>query len=232
MSGLGSGEVAARVAAVRERVARACARVGRDPAEVRLIAVSKTFGPEAVVEALAAGVTDFGENRVQEALGKQAAVAELAAVRGLSGPTWHLVGHLQSNKARAAVGAFAILHGIDSVRLLDVLDRWAPSRPVRVLLEVNVAGEATKFGLAPSELPAVVAHARELVGVELAGLMTVAPRVTDPEEVRPVFRRLAALARDHGLRELSMGMTDDFEVAIEEGASMVRVGRAIFGERR
>ncbi|WP_322818252.1 YggS family pyridoxal phosphate-dependent enzyme [Tepidiforma sp.] len=232
MSVLGSGEIAARVAAVRERVGRACARVGRDPAEVRLIAASKTFGPEAVVEALAAGVTDFGENRVQEALGKQAAVAELAAVRGLSAPTWHLVGHLQSNKARAAVGAFAILHGIDSVRLLDVLDRWAPGRPVRVLLEVNVAGEPTKFGLAPSELPAAVARARGLVGVELVGLMTVAPRVADPEEVRPVFRRLAALARDHGLRELSMGMTDDFEVAIEEGASMVRVGRAIFGGRR
>lgn len=232
MSVLGSGEIAARVGTVRERVERACARVGRDPAAVRLVAVSKTFGPEAVVEALAAGVTDFGENRVQEALGKQAVVAELAAARGLSAPTWHLVGHLQSNKARAAAGAFAILHGIDSVRLLDVLDRWAMSRPVRVLLEVNVAGEATKFGLAPSELPAVVAHARGLVGVELVGLMTVAPRVSDPEEVRPVFRRLADLAREHGLRELSMGMTDDFEVAIEEGASMVRVGRAIFGGRR
>ncbi|MER3460679.1 MAG: hypothetical protein C4303_05965, partial [candidate division GAL15 bacterium] len=163
------------------------------------------FRPEAVVEALAAGVTDFGENRVQETLGKQATVAEMAAVRVLSAPTWHLVGHLQTNKARAAAGAFAILHGVDSVRLLDVLDRWAPGRPVRVLLEVNVAEEATKFGLAPSELPAVVARARGLVGVELMGLMTVAPRVADPEEVRPVFRRLADLAREYGLRELSMG---------------------------
>jgi pyridoxal phosphate enzyme (YggS family) len=231
MSATGLSGLAARVAAVRERIAQACARAGRDPGGVRLIAVSKTFGPEAVVEALAAGVTDFGENRVQEALAKQAAVAALAAERGLAGPTWHLVGHLQSNKARAAAGAFAILHGIDSVRVLDLLDRGAPGRPVRVLLEVNVAGEATKFGVSPGDLPAIVAHARTLPGIELAGLMTVAPRAANAEEVRPVFRALAELGRAHELRELSMGMTDDFEVAIEEGATMVRIGRAIFGER-
>ncbi len=220
-----------RVAEVRQRIARACERAGRDPREVRLIAVSKTFGPEAVAEALAAGVADFGENRVQEALPKIAAVAELAAERGLPAPRWHMVGHLQSNKARAAAEAFAILHGIDSTRLLDVLDRAAGDRTIPVLLEVNVAGEATKYGFAPGDVPAAVAHARGLSRVRVEGLLTVAPPARDPEEVRPVFRELARLARASGLRELSMGMTGDFEVAIEEGATMVRIGRAIFGER-
>lgn len=219
------------IAGVRQRIALACERAGRDPGEVRLIAVSKTFGPDAVAEALAAGVTDFGENRVQEALPKVAAVAELAATRGLPAPRWHMVGHLQSNKARAAAGPFAILHGIDSTRLLDVLERAAGDRTIPVLLEVNVAGEATKYGFAPGEVGAAVAHARGLSRVRVDGLMTVAPPARDPEEVRPVFRELARLARAHGLRELSMGMTGDFEVAIEEGATMVRIGRAIFGER-
>jgi len=225
-----AGSIGERAAAVRERIARACARAGRDPASVRLIAVSKTFGPEAVAEALAAGIREFGENRVQEALAKIPAVAELAAQRGLPAPTWHLVGHLQTNKARAAAGAFAILHGIDSTRLLQALDR-AAAAPTRVLLEVNVAGEPTKFGFAPEDVAGAVALAQTLPHIEVAGLMTVAPRAEDPEAVRPVFRRLAELARELGLPELSMGMTEDFEVAIEEGATIVRIGRAIFGER-
>lgn len=225
-----AGSIAERAAAVRERIARACARAGRDPASVRLIAVSKTFGPEAVAEALAAGIREFGENRVQEALAKIPAVAELAAQRGLPAPTWHLVGHLQTNKARAAAAAFAILHGIDSTRLLQALDR-AAAAPTRVLLEVNVAGEPTKFGFAPEDVAGAVALAQTLPHIEVAGLMTVAPRAEDPEAVRPVFRGLAELARQLGLPELSMGMTEDFEVAIEEGATMVRIGRAIFGER-
>jgi pyridoxal phosphate enzyme (YggS family) len=225
-----AGSIAERAAAVRERIARACARAGRDPASVRLIAVSKTFGPEAVAEALAAGIREFGENRVQEALAKIPAVAELAAQRGLPAPTWDLVGHLQTNKARAAAGAFAILHGIDSTRLLQALDR-AAAAPTRVLLEVNVAGEPTKFGFAPEDVAGAVALAQTLPHIEVAGLMTVAPRAEDPEAVRPVFRGLAELARQLGLPELSMGMTEDFEVAIEEGATMVRIGRAIFGER-
>lgn len=225
-----AGSIAERAAAVRERIARACARAGRDPASVRLIAVSKTFGPEAVAEALAAGIREFGENRVQEALAKIPAVAELAAQRGLPAPTWHLVGHLQTNKARAAAGAFAILHGINSTRLLQALDR-AAAASTRVLLEVNVAGEPTKFGFAPEDVAGAVALAQTLPHIEVAGLMTVAPRAEDPEAVRPVFRGLAELARQLGLPELSMGMTEDFEVAIEEGATMVRIGRAIFGER-
>ncbi len=228
VSAVGIGE---RLAAVRERIALACERSGRDPGEVRLIAVSKGQPAEAVIAALAHGQVDFGENRVQEALGKMAAVAEATKERGLPRPVWHLIGHLQSNKVRAvAGGGFAILHGIDSLRLLEMVDRAAaPVQPV--LLEVNVAGEATKFGVAPEQVGAIVARARELAGVRLCGLMTVAPRVADPEEVRPVFRALRELAERHGLAELSMGMTDDFEVAIEEGATMVRIGRALFGER-
>ncbi len=236
--GVSAGGIGERLAAVRERIALACERSGRDPGEVRLIAVSKGQPAEAVIAALAHGQVDFGENRVQEALGKMAAVAEATKERGLPRPVWHLIGHLQSNKVRAvAGGGFAILHGIDSLRLLEMVDRAAaPVQPV--LLEVNVAGEATKFGVAPEQVGeapeqvgAIVARARELAGVRLCGLMTVAPRVADPEEVRPVFRALRELAERHGLAELSMGMTDDFEVAIEEGATMVRIGRALFGER-
>ncbi len=229
--GVTAGGIGERLAAVRDRMVRACERSGRDPGEVRLIAVSKGQPAEAVIEALVAGQVDFGENRVQEALGKMAGVVEATNERGLPRPVWHLIGHLQSNKVRAvAGGGFAILHGIDSLRLLEMLDRAAaPVQPV--LLEVNVAGEATKFGVAPEQVGAIVARARELAGVRLCGLMTVAPRVADPEEVRPVFRALRELAERHGLAELSMGMTDDFEVAIEEGATMVRIGRALFGER-
>ncbi len=229
--GVTAGGIGERLAAVRDRMVRACERSGRDPGEVRLIAVSKGQPAEAVIEALVAGQVDFGENRVQEALGKMAGVVEATNERGLPRPVWHLIGHLQSNKVRAvAGGGFAILHGIDSLRLLEMVDRAAaPVQPV--LLEVNVAGEATKFGVAPEQVGAIVARARELAGVRLCGLMTVAPRVADPEEVRPVFRALRELAERHGLAELSMGMTDDFEVAIEEGATMVRIGRALFGER-
>lgn len=222
-------EIARRVELVRARIAAACERAGRNPADVRLIAVTKGQPAEAVAAALAAGVTDIGENRVQEGLAKIAAVAELAGADAARA-RWHLIGHLQSNKARAAAGTFAILHGIDSVRLLELLDRVAPA-PVRVLLEVNVAGEATKFGVAPGEVGFVLEQARGLERAQVEGLMTVAPRVQDPEEVRPVFRELRRLAELHGLRALSMGMTDDFEVAIEEGATMVRIGRAVFGER-
>jgi pyridoxal phosphate enzyme (YggS family) len=223
-------EIAGRVAQVRERVARACSRAGRDAGTVRIVAVSKGNGPEAVVAALESGIIDFGENRVQEALVKMPAVAELARLRGLPAPKWHFVGHLQSNKVGAAVGCFAILQSVDSIRLLDLVDRAAASS-TQVLLEVNVAGEATKFGLAPGDVAEAVAHARGLSRVEVAGLMTVAPRVADPGQARPVFAALRELAESLGLKELSMGMTDDFEVAIEEGATMVRIGRAIFGER-
>ena len=217
--------VAERVAAVRVRIVRACERVGRDAATVRLIGISKTWPAEAVIQAYEAGLRDFGENRVQEALAKIAALAD----RGLE-PAWHLVGHLQTNKVRAAVGAFAILQSVDSERLLEAIS-MASDRPVRIMIEVNVSGEETKFGVAPARLPGILVTAAALPNIVVEGLMTVAPRFGSPDEARPVFRELRCRAETYGLHALSMGMTDDYEVAIEEGATHVRVGRAIFGER-
>lgn len=223
------GTVAAGVAAVRTRIAAACARAGRDPADVTLVAVTKTWPAEVAAEAARAGASDLGENRVQEALAKVAAWPG-----GVSPPRWHLVGHLQTNKVRAAVGRFAILHAVDSERLLLAIERAASEAGIRqkVMIEVNVAAEPTKFGVAPRELRPLLAAAAALPAVQVSGLMTVAPPVPEPERARPVFRELRELARANGLPCLSMGMTGDFEVAIEEGATHVRVGRAIFGERQ
>ena len=223
--------IAANAAAVRERIERACERAGLDPRGVTLVAVSKTHGPGAVLAALDAGITDFGENRVQEAIAKFEAVRAMGP-EASARPRFvtHLVGNLQTNKVRAALGAFAILHAVDSERLLRAIDAAAMST-ARVMIEVNVSAEATKHGIAPEELGGLLAVADLLPGVTVEGLMTVAPRVRDPEATRPVFRSLARLAGEHGLSSLSMGMTEDFEVAIEEGATHVRVGRAIFGER-
>jgi pyridoxal phosphate enzyme (YggS family) len=218
-------DVAANLALVRARVATACGRASRDPATVTLVGVTKTV-PAAVIQgAIEAGLTDVGENYVQEALAKRAALAGAA-----SDVRWHLIGHLQSNKAAAALEAFDMIQAVDSVRLAQALSRRA-SRLVPVLLEVNVAGEASKIGFAPAEVATAVAEVSKLPGLDLRGLMTVAPAVEDANAVRPVFRTLRALARANGLSELSMGMTGDFEVAIAEGATMIRVGRAIFGER-
>ena len=172
-----------------------------------------------------AGLRHFGENRVQEALPK---IAE-AAGAGVEA-TWRLVGHLQSNKARAAAGAFDAIDSVDSAKLLARLNAAAPA-PRAVRLQVNVAAAPQKQGVAPEETGALVAAARACANLRLRGLMAIAPIANDPEDVRPVFRALRLLAKRHGLPELSMGMTDDFEVAIEEGATLVRVGRAIFGER-
>lgn len=226
-----SSTIAANLARVRERIAAACERVDRDPSGVTLIAVTKTWPAEAVLEALTAGVTDFGENRVQEGLPKAAAVELAARKSQLAIPAWHFIGHLQTNKVRDALRFASYIHSVDSEKLLRTISNVAIA-PVDVFLEVNVAGEESKFGFSPSEVPEAVALARSLHGNRLAGLMTVAPRVTDPEEARPVFRALAALAREHALAHLSMGMTDDYEIAIEEGATHIRVGRAIFGERQ
>ncbi len=210
---------------VRERIAAACERAGRSPDEVTLVAVTKGFPAAAVAEAYDAGLRDFGENRVQEAVPK----IEALAASGRS-PRWHLVGHLQTNKVKLAVGLFAILHSVDSVRLAQAISRHA-RKAVPILLEVNVAQEASKFGFSPQELPSALDEIARLPKLEVRGLMTVAPLTDDPETVRPVFRRLRELRDAAALQELSMGMTDDFEVAIEEGATMVRVGRAIFGPR-
>jgi pyridoxal phosphate enzyme (YggS family) len=228
--------IAERVAAVRERIARAAERASRSPAAVRLVAVSKTHPAEAVRTAFAAGVRDFGENRVQEAEPKIAATSDLAD----AGASWHLVGHLQSNKARRAAALFGLVQSIDSVELALRLARAGEEtgRPVRGLVEVDLAGEATKFGLPEAELLTALRALRGQAGLRLEGLMVLPPFLEDADAARPYFRRLRAL-RDQALGEgllaageLSMGMSHDFEAAIEEGATMVRVGTAIFGERR
>jgi PLP dependent protein len=225
-------DFAGRLEAVRERIERAAARAGRAPKDITLIAVTKTHPAGAVLEALEAGLDQFGENRVQEGVAKAAEVANSLDGRfpALPAPTWHLIGHLQTNKVRAAVGTFAILHSVDSERLLRAIS-GAASTPVQVMIEVNVAAEPQKYGIAPDGLPALAALARELPNIDLRGLMTVAPHSESVESTRPVFRQMADLAKQEGLAELSMGMTNDFEVAIEEGATHVRVGRALFGER-
>jgi PLP dependent protein len=218
-------DIAARLAAVRRRIDAARERGRHAATDVTLVGVTKTHPVEAIVAAHEAGLTDVGENRVQEARAK---IEDLRS-RGVT-PAWHLVGHLQTNKVGAALSLFDILHGVDSERLARAISQRA-SRPVRVLLEVNVAGEPSKFGVAPADVAGMAERVGALPGIELLGLMTVAPQADDPEDVRPVFRTLRGLRDAAGLRELSMGMTDDFEVAVEEGATIVRVGRAIFGPR-
>lgn len=224
--------IAERVAAVRARIAQAAARAGRNPASVTLVAVSKTAPAHRVYAAYLTGIRDFGENRVDEALAKQ---DELP-----SDSVWHMIGHIQSRKARDVVGRFALVHSLDSLGLAETLQRRAEVANARasVLLEVNVAGEESKYGFALADVAAAVGSVGRLDRLDVRGLMTMAPIVADPEAARLVFRALREL-RDRlraeypalDLDELSMGMTDDFEVAIEEGATLVRVGRAIFGER-
>ena len=215
--------IAERVAHVRQRVERAAERAGRSPADVTIVAVSKSFPSQAIEEAVAAGIAHVGESRVQEAAAKIPGLRRLPV-------TWHLVGHLQANKAKTAVELFDIIHSVDSLHLAEVLSHRA-QRPLPVLLEVNAAGETSKFGFPPSEVAAAAQAVARLPHLDLRGLMTVAPWASDPEAVRPIFRHLRRLRDALGLPELSMGMTDDFEVAIEEGATLVRIGRAIFGER-
>ena len=217
--------IAANLRVVRGRIAAACERAGRAPHDVTLVGISKTHDASVVAEAYRAGLRDFGENRIQEAAAK---IIQLRA-QGVT-PRWHLVGHLQRNKARAALDLFDILHSVDSEELGRALDARA-SRRVKVLVEVNVAAEESKHGVSVSDAPALVRLLQGLPNIDVAGLMTVAPQADDPEEVRGVFRELRKLRDALGLRELSMGMTGDFEIAIEEGSTLVRVGRAIFGTR-
>jgi len=215
--------VTQRVEEARRRIAAACLRAGRSPEEVTIVAVTKGFPPQAIREAWQAGIRHFGENRVQEAAAKIPEVADLPI-------TWHMVGHLQTNKVKKALSLFQAIDSVDSLRLAQEISRRAQGT-VPVLLEVNVAGEASKFGFSPEEILRAAEQVAALPHLEVRGLMTLAPMASDPEEVRPVFRRLRELAQALGLRELSMGMSDDFEVAVEEGATMVRLGRAIFGPR-
>lgn len=216
-----------RFRAVQDRVAAACARAGRDVTSVRLLAVSKKQPASAIARIHALGQRDFGENYVQELLHKRAELAHLPELR------LHLIGHLQGNKVSKAVTAANCIHTLDSAKLVRDVARHASALGVVVeaFIEVNVAGEAQKSGAPPSELPALVAAAQEASAIDLLGLMAIPPFSEDPEATRPHFRTLAELARRHGLPRLSMGMSHDFEIAIEEGATDVRVGTALFGER-
>ncbi len=223
--------IAARAAALRARMDAACARVGRPPEEVTLVAVTKTHPPETLVAAAAAGLMHLGENRVQELHAKRQALPELPV-------TWHHIGHVQTNKARDAVRDADLVHGVDSVRLAEALARRAVQEgtPLSVLVQVNISGEASKDGCAPADAPALLAHLATLDGLRLQGLMGIAGPAEDPEHARPDFRLLrglrdAARTDAHPLPMLSMGMSGDFEVAIEEGATHVRIGTALFGGR-
>ena len=210
---------------VRERVARAAERAGRRPEDVLLIAVSKTVEAGRIREAVAAGVRALGENRVQEAKAK---VSEL----GHPVP-WHLIGHLQTNKVKDALALFDVIQSVDRLEVARECDRRAASagRVVDTLLEVNVASEPSKGGFGPAEVPAALEALGALDHIRIHGLMAIPPAVERAEDAREWFRQLRGLAERHGLKELSMGMSADFEVAIEEGATMVRVGTAIFGAR-
>jgi hypothetical protein len=218
--------IEANLQAVQKRIASAAERASRSPGEITLVAATKTVAPAAIRAAFGTGQKHFGENRVQEARPK---MEELADLR--SELIWHMVGHLQSNKAKAALTLFDIIESVDSIHLAEALSRRA-EKTVPILLEVNVGGEATKTGFSPHELTSAVERISALPHLRVLGLMTIAPLVPDPEEVRPVFRTLRRLRDSLGLEHLSMGMTDDFEVAVEEGATIVRIGRAIFGERK
>jgi pyridoxal phosphate enzyme (YggS family) len=228
-----SSALQARLADVRARIERAAGRAGRDPASIRLIAVSKTFPADAVRAAAVAGQIDFGENKIQEALPKIEEIRDLAI-------RWHLVGHLQSNKAKK-VGPFDAIHSIDSADLLAKVDAAAAAagRRIDLLVQVDLAGEATKHGAREDGLAAIFDAARAARATEVVGLMLLPPAADDPNAARPYFRalrevrdRLLARGVDPSrLRELSMGMSHDFEVAVEEGSTMVRVGTAIFGGR-
>lgn len=230
------GTVAENLATVEARISAAARRVGRDPAEIRLVAVSKRVSDERLRAAVAAGQRLFGENYLQEAEEK---IARLDPAGELS---WHFIGHLQSNKARAAVEHFAMVETVDRLKLATLLDRQAGAagRELAVLLQVNVGGEEQKSGVAPAEAGKLLAAISNLSALRVTGLMTMPPWSADPEASRPHFRRLRLLAEElvgqgllgsHGPPELSMGMSGDFEVAVEEGATLVRVGTAIFGPR-
>jgi pyridoxal phosphate enzyme (YggS family) len=224
-------EIKENVARVQERIASACRRCGRRPEDVKLLAISKTFPAECIRVAFEAGLRDFGENRVQEAQAKRPALSDLNI-------TWHLVGHLQTNKARTARELFHWVHSVDSLRLAQKLEPAAPAR-LPVLLEVNLGGEESKAGVGEKEIIPLAEQVSQLATLELRGLTVIPPFFDDPEQVRPYFRRLRELAREIdarnipnvSVRELSMGMSHDFEVAIEEGSTIVRIGTAIFGAR-
>ena len=213
-----------RLAAVRERIARAAVGARRDPAEIMLLAVTKVFPASAIRDAYALGLREFGENYVREFETKAPEIGDLAGAR------FHLIGHLQSNKSNKAAELFQVVQTVDSARLARRLDQ--AGRPLDVMLEVKLSEEEAKSGADPADLPGLIDAVRLCPNLRLLGLMTMPPWSDDPEVSRPYFRRLRDLGERHGLKQLSMGMSHDLEAAIEEGATCVRVGTALFGARK
>ncbi|MFN7993401.1 MAG: YggS family pyridoxal phosphate-dependent enzyme [Bryobacteraceae bacterium] len=213
-----------RLSAVKARIASAAERVRRDPGQITLVAVTKVFPAQAIHDAYALGIRDFGENYVQEFEGK------LPEVAGLEGARFHYIGHLQANKSRRAAEIFQSIHTVDSARLARRLNE--SGNPLDVMLEVKLSPEQSKAGASPEELPELIAAVRGCPNLSLLGLMTMPPWSEDQELSRPYFRSLRELAERHGLPHLSMGMSHDLEAAIEEGATFVRIGTALFGKRR
>lgn len=218
--------IESNLGAVRERIERACRRAGRSTDEITLIAVTKTVEASQIEAAFKTGIRNFGENRVQEAGEK---IKDLIHLQPR--PSWHMIGHLQSNKVKPALELFDIIQSVDTIRLAQTINQRT-CKKVPIFLQVNVAEEKTKTGFALNSVISAFDAISQLPFIDIKGLMTVAPLVDRPEDVRPVFRKLKMLADAFHLEHVSMGMTDDFEVAIEEGATIVRIGRAIFGERR
>jgi hypothetical protein len=228
--------IAQNVRTIRERIAKAAAKCGRLPDEITLLAISKTFPKESIIQAAEAGLHRFGENRVQEAEGK---IPHLAEIQELE---WHLVGHLQTNKAKRAAELFDVVHSLDNVKLAIKLNQASldAGKVLSVLLQVDLGGEETKYGAEPARIPEMIEQISALRGLRLNGLMTIPPYIENAEQVRPYFARLRE-TRDVleserpgclGLKHLSMGMSHDFEQAIQEGATIVRIGTAIFGVRQ
>jgi len=234
--------VAARLAEIRERIASAARTSGRSPEEVKVVGVSKLHSPEAMAASILAGLGDIGENRVQEAAAKRPEVERLLRLNDFDGPVrWHMVGHLQSNKAARAAALFDVVQSVDSVKLARKLSRAAQDtgRQLEAMIEVNVSGESTKAGVEPEGFEELVAEVASLPGLKLAGLMTIGPLTQDRGLITAAFEKLRELRERSGVRhpdlasgwELSMGMSDDFPLAIAAGATMVRIGTAIFGPR-
>ena len=217
---------------IQEEIRIAACQAGRDPSEITLVAVSKTYGPEAINEAISAGVVDIGENKVQEILDKYEKVLPVR---------WHMIGHLQTNKVKYIIDKVSMVHSVDSVRLAEAIEKEAAKKDIcmPVLIEVNVAGEESKFGLSVEEVLPFLEEISSYEHLQVKGLMTIAPFVANPEENREVFQKLKKLSVDIAAKNinnvnmsvLSMGMTGDYQVAVQEGATMVRVGTGIFGER-
>lgn len=218
--------IADNLVSVRDRIRKSCKKVGRSADSVKLVAVTKQTSISQMEEAIKAGAVIFGENRVQDAIVKYRDIGDKVE--------WHLIGHLQTNKAKDAVKIFSLIHSVDSLKLAREIDKEAGKLKKRqkILIQVSTSGEETKFGIRPVELPELIKEASGYSNLIIEGLMTIAPIAEDSEAVRPYFRALTELIGTTGLKELSMGMTDDFEIAIEEGSTLVRVGRAIFNDKR